>query len=85
MQQRQRVAAQYRQQQQLQQLQQIQLQQIQQQHQQQKQQEWMRYQQYVMAMEQQKRAALSASAGGLMYSGSLPPPLSHEVATSYNV
>ena len=34
----------------------------------------------MMAMEQQKRvAALSGGTGGMMFSGSLPPPQSHKV------
>lgn len=64
-QQRQRAAAQFRQQQL-----------------QQQQQARMKHQQHLMAMEQQKRAAaLSGGAGGMMYSGSVPPPQSHKVLT----
>ena len=71
-QQRQRAAAQFRQQQQIQQQQQ-------QQHQ-----ARMKHQQHIMAMEQQKRvAALSGGTGGMMYSASLPPPQSNKVLTRY--
>ena len=66
-QQRQRAAAQFRQQQQ----------QIQQQQQQQAR---IKHQQHLMAMEQQKRVA-AAIPGGMIYSGSVPPPQSHKVLT----
>jgi len=35
----------------------------------------------MMVMEQQKRAALCGGTGGMMYSGTVPPPQSHKVLT----
>ena len=37
-----------------------------------------------IAKEKQKRATLPGSAGGLIYTGSVPPPQSHKVHTCYS-